>query len=375
MSDLESGEGSARRRPGTWGRASDNAHVYQSGADQYVTHIHIAAEARGQAADEARARADSVVQALTHAVGEWAARCQELEEQVRRAKSEGRAEAQAEFAKRLQDAELRVMQAQRVMREAEEERARAEAMLAQAQQELAQQRRAAERDREAVAPLRDPVGFERDRQDTEQFSDLMERAKAELGAVREELRQLGEEINEQDGGRDTARVVAGQWARQPGAAGQPASARSAASNGNGGVPARRAPAGTVRRTPAPGPSRRLQGGVALVLCMLPPWVPVVVITANRAVYASEATPLQRASFTTVSVLLGAGASWLALAIVVLAVASLVDDWISERQGWVAAVCVLAVAVCLFVAAFFTPLDWPGPAGEWGRELASLVGLG
>ncbi|MFE9935692.1 hypothetical protein [Streptomyces hirsutus] len=83
---------------------------------------------------------------LTRAVGEWTARCEELEEQVKRVRAEGRAEAQAEFAKGLQDAELRVMRARSTMRQAEEERAKAEALLAQAQEELARRRREAERD-------------------------------------------------------------------------------------------------------------------------------------------------------------------------------------------------------------------------------------
>lgn len=352
----------------TYGRASDNGQVYQAGANQYVTHIHVA-EARGQTAHEARQRADVVVQVLTRAVGEWAARCQELEEQVGRAKAEGRAEAQAEFAEKLKDAELRIMRARSTMRRAEEERARAEALLAQAQEELVRRRRSGERVRDVVPHPVHP-GLSQDQRDEEQFSDLMERAESELGAVREELRQLGEEI-----GGDSARVVEGQSTRQSGTDRQPAPARRVAPNGAPGVPAGRAPAVTVKRVSAPGPFRRLRGGVALVLCILPPWVPVVVVTANRAAYASDATPLQLASFTAVMALLGVGASWLALAVLVLAAMSLVGDWISDREGGVAVVCVLAVAAILSVAAFFTPLGWPGPLGTWGRGIASWVGLG
>ncbi|MFI1417941.1 hypothetical protein ACH4VX_08095 [Streptomyces sp. NPDC020731] len=68
-------------QPETWGHASGNGQVYQSRANQYITHIHVT-EARSQTAHEARRRADVVVQVLTRAVGEWTARCQELEERV-----------------------------------------------------------------------------------------------------------------------------------------------------------------------------------------------------------------------------------------------------------------------------------------------------
>ncbi|MFC5956084.1 DUF397 domain-containing protein [Streptomyces pratens] len=206
----ERDDGEAHGRVETWGRASGNGQVYQSRANQYVINIH-SAEARSQTAHEARQRADGWVQLLTRAVGEWTARCEELEEQVKRARAEGRAEAQAEFARRLQDAELRVMRAQSTMRQAEEERAKAEALPAQAQEELARRRREAERDAERkreAAPPRGHPGLSQDEQDAEQFSDLMERAEAELGAVREELRQLGEEIGGQGGGRTEPQVVA-----------------------------------------------------------------------------------------------------------------------------------------------------------------------
>ncbi len=196
--------GDARRRAGTYGRASGHGQVYQSAGDQYVTHVNITAEGRGLAAHEARERADVVVQVLARAVGEWAARCQELEEKARRAKAEGRAEAHAEFTERLRDAELRVMRARSTMRQAEEERARAEALLAQAQQELARRRRGGEQDRDDddLRPVR--PGPPQDERDAEEFCDLLERAEAELGAVREGLRRLGEET-----GPDPARVVAG----------------------------------------------------------------------------------------------------------------------------------------------------------------------
>lgn len=378
MSDLENWEGGAPRQPRAYGRASDNAHVYQSGANQYVTHFHITAEARGQAAHEARERADVVVQVLTRAVGEWAARCQELEEKARRAKAEGRAEAHAEFAQKLRDAELRVMQAQRTMRQAEEERRKAEALLAQAQQELARHRRVADRDGEDTS-RHDPAGMARDRQETEQFSELLERAEAELGAVREELRQLGDEINGQGDGRDTAQVIEGQWTRQPGVDEQPVPARAAAPNSDGGapaaVPADAPAAGSGNRTPVPGPARYSLIGVAWVVCALPPWVPMLVVSANRAAYASDASLWGVVPFTLVTVLVGVVAVFLGLLLAVMATTDMLDRDSELNAGVPALLLSLAATAVFLVAAFFTPLNWPGPAGEWGRGLASAVGLG
>ncbi|MGK5638967.1 hypothetical protein ACSNOK_11745 [Streptomyces sp. URMC 126] len=164
MSERADRGDSAGTSPRTYGRASDSAQVYQSGANQYVTHIHVTAEERGLAVHQARQRADMVVQVLTLAVGEWAARCQELEEQARKAKAEGRAEAYAEFTERLRNAELRVMQAQRTMRQAEEQRAKAETLPAHARQELARHLRAADRDGEGTSP-HDPAGTSRDQRE------------------------------------------------------------------------------------------------------------------------------------------------------------------------------------------------------------------
>lgn len=208
MSGLDSWGDNARGEAEIWGRASESGQVYQSGGDQHVMNVYVTAEARGQAAHDARKRADGVVQALAHAVGEWAARCAELEEQTKRAKAEGRAEAHAEFAGRLKDAELRVMQAQRMMREAEEARGKAEALLTQAQQELALQRRATERERatSVQSPSSDVV---RERQETEDFSQLLEQAELQLGAVRDELRLLSDEV-QSGGAEDQPTVLVGE---------------------------------------------------------------------------------------------------------------------------------------------------------------------
>jgi hypothetical protein len=131
-----------------------------------------------------------------------------LGEQAKRAKAEGRAEAHAEFAGRLKDAELRVMQAQRMKLEAEEARGKAEALLTQAQQELALQRRAAERGR-ATSVQSHASDVVRERQETEDFGQLLEQAELQLGAVRDELRLLSDEV-QSHGAEDQPTVLVGE---------------------------------------------------------------------------------------------------------------------------------------------------------------------
>ncbi|MGC0377982.1 hypothetical protein [Streptomyces sp. SAI-229] len=363
-------------RPETWGHASDNGQVYQSRANQYITHIHVA-EARSRTAHEARRRADVVVQVLTRAVGEWAARCQELEEQVRQARADGHAEAQAEFAERLKDAELRVMRAQSTMRQAEQERARAEELLAQAQMELARRRREAERDaaqeREAT-PLPAHPGLSQEAQDSEGFSDLMERAEAELGVVREELRQLGEEI---DGDTVETEAVQGEWTvRHDGQPEEPGTAGPVPGTPSGGVaPGRTSPTlATFKRIPSLGPPRLRRIGFVWLAWEVPATIPMLVVTANRAAYGTDAHVLVQALFTVGSVLAGAVALLMSAAVLAFFAEAFLTRESERRPGTDGVLMAVLVLLVLFVSAFFTPLDWPGPAGTWGSAVASLAGL-
>ncbi|MBT2411816.1 hypothetical protein J7I94_14770 [Streptomyces sp. ISL-12] len=179
------------------GRASENGQVYQAGANMYVTQV------------EVSRRADDVVQAMAGAVGELVARCAELERQVERARAEGRAAAQAEFAERLRDAELRVIGAQRLMREAEDKRATVEALLIETQRELASHRRASRRE-QASGSADDPGRLPGDRREEERFTELIERAERELGSLRAELRLVTEEARIQETGPT---VVVGETVR------------------------------------------------------------------------------------------------------------------------------------------------------------------
>ncbi|MGC9381824.1 hypothetical protein [Streptomyces sp. MH13] len=357
------------------GSASGNGQVYQSGADQYVTHFHIG-EVRGRTAHDARQRADVVVQVLTRAVGEWAARCQELEEKARKARTEGRAEAYAEFAERLKDAELRVMRAQRTVRQAEEERARAEALLTQAQQARAH-RRLEDAARDQGELFGDSSSrLSRDDQETEQFSAIMERAEAELGAVREELRQLGEEAGRGEGHAVGPQVIQGQRVRPPGTYEEwevaPAPAPAPVPGRQVGYPA----GSPYDYVPAESldPPRWFLIAPAWVLCALPPCIAMVAVTAVRAAFESDASLLGVVPFTVVMALLsGVGFSLALLAVTVVTLEYL--DRASEldvtHYSFIAS---LVGSAVFFVVAFFTPLSWPGPLGGWGRGIASWVGV-
>ncbi|MFC8421088.1 tripartite tricarboxylate transporter TctB family protein [Streptomyces sp. NPDC057236] len=361
MSERDDGE--ARGHVEARGHASGDGQVYQSGADQYVTHIHVA-EARSRTAHEARQRADALVHVLTRTVGELVARCQELEEEVRDARAEGRAEAQAEYAGKLRHVELRAEQASRMRHQAEEERARAEELLAEAQREGTRQHREGGRDRDA-APLRAPVVLSQERQDTEQFSEFLDRVRTELGAVREKLRTLGEEAD----GRDGARVVEGRRERQPGADERSAPVAVTVPPDDDG-----APAGPGGSAPVPGPPRRLPIAGAWVLCALPPWIPMLTVTVVRAAEESDANQWAMVSFVLVAGLVGGCLFLLALACVVF-VTLLCLDRDSEHRFTVPALLVCAAAsLLLFVVAFKVPLGWPGPAGAWGRAIVSFAGV-
>ncbi|MFC8389968.1 hypothetical protein [Streptomyces sp. NPDC057238] len=191
----ERGDGEARGHAETWGRASGGGQVNQAGADQYVIHVHV---------PEDRDRTDD----------EWAARCRELEEQVRNARAEGRAEARAEFAKRLRDAELRAVRAERIMREAEEKRARAEEMLARARQEPDSRRQTAEREQE-TASVRDSAGPAQDGEGVEETGVPLVDALAAGGVMfREQLRRLGMVTGRRDGRGTAPRIVDGEGAEK-----------------------------------------------------------------------------------------------------------------------------------------------------------------
>ncbi|WP_225096560.1 hypothetical protein [Streptomyces sp. CoH27] len=400
---------SDRERPGREDRgqvefkgdAADNAHVYQSNGDQYISHTHVYgvdggadgalthAGARAATLERTHERVSLLITVLQVTEAEWRARCAELAAEAQRARAEGRAEALAEMQEQLRAAELRVMKAQDMMRNAVVEREKAEALLTQAQQELALRRRAEERARTDEVP----VSAARLREEGEQFTELLERAEAELGAVRDDLRSLGDDAAG-PGGPQPAQVIEGQWTRRSEA--DPGLSRMTEDSFKTPTPVFQVPTQAypqaytqaypptypqaypqvkgATRQPVPGPPRRFRIGVAWVICAIPPWIPMLVVTANRAAYASDAALWKTVPFTVVTVLLGAAVCGLGL-LADLAVVGMLDrDSETTALGGGCALSLIACVMLLLIA-FFTPLNAPGPAGAWGRGLASLVGLG
>lgn len=391
VSDAEHPGPEGRRETGIWGHASDEAHVYQAQGSQYISHVHLHADAdpsggaaltqpgmRGAALERTQHRVTLLIQALSLTEAEWQARCVRLEDTARRARAEGRAEALAEVQEQLKAAELRVMKAQQMMRDAVLEREKSEALLAQAQQELAQRRLAEERREEEEHARRsaearaeaESASAARLHREGEQFTEFLERAEAELGAVRDDLRVLGEEMTGGGGSEAGVQVIEGDWVRHPGEdddVADPSSPDVPWSVVELDRPTRRA-----RQLDPP---RYFLIGVVWLLCVIPTWIPMLVVTSNRAAYASDPSLAQALLFTGGTALLGTVAHLLITLLVTWMMFDKLDRTSETIAGeWGSMVLVLG-SLGMFLAAFFTPLTQPGPAGAWGRAIASAVGLG
>ncbi|MFD7336900.1 hypothetical protein ACFV98_12970 [Streptomyces violascens] len=396
MSEREESGGGGRRQAETWGSASDNAQVYQARGNQHISHLHFhvggdeaprGVLALGVAAKDAYERVGKLVDALRASEARWRARCVELAEEVQQARVEGRTEALAEVQDQLRASERGLMKAQRMMKEAQAERKKAEDLLTEAHRQLAQERRARERQQEeqrTEARRAEQESARRTalREEAEGFSELLDRAEEELGAVRDELRLLGEGL-EHENQESAHRVVEGELVpNSPEEEGKPP-----AENGNVGpldpatdeslptpppVPRK----SEEKRRPPSGASRILLIGLTWLLCGVPPFVPVLAVTSLRAEYDSGAT-VGKAVLFTVLVLI-AGVVAYAVTLYVVGFVS-VDVLNRNSEDAVAGGGVLVVSIVLsiavFVASFWTPLTLPGPAGEWGRGLAGAVGLG
>ena len=404
MSDVEGPGRDVPRQAETWGSASDNGHVYQSRGSQFISYVHVYGGAGASEGAMARAgtheralehtqeRVDLLIRALSLTQADWQARCAELEEKARRAEAEGRAQALAEAQEQLMAAELRVMKAKQMMGEAQRERQRTEALLTQAQQELALRRRAEERRDEEEARRREAprVADESEsmahlNEEGEQFTDFLERAQAELGAVRDDLRWLSEGATTQNRGNPADRVIEGQWSRHSAPDESPARAVPHSVQGNGVVaqPPPFPPASGYewRGTPTPARPRRSWGDVTTDamyygLHVIPPWIPMLVVTSIRAAFASDASLWKAVPFTIGAVVVGVPA-WLffslpaALPFLQLLVRGRSEIATDYFKGTI----LVVASLVPLVASFWTPLTWPGPLGAWGRGLASAFGVG
>ncbi|MEU6822853.1 hypothetical protein ABZ921_19675 [Streptomyces atriruber] len=337
MTEREERPDDARETPpAPRGSASGHGQVYQSGRDQHVTHVHVTLQSQGRAAHVARERADVVVQVLTRAVGELTAQCEEWKRQALRAKAEGRAEAQAEFAQRVQDAELRVMQAQRMTREAEEERRRAESLLRKAQQDLARLELREKQEEQEKQELRERQGgavgaggadasgvAARRQQESAQYARLFEQAEHELGAVRSELRQLSDQMSHGAGPPEPV-VLPGDvlWGTTPRRHDHPRPTPTPAPT----------PPPPLRR-PVPPKVKKTHGRTSVTIgtaVYLAAGLPLAVAgSALNTMYASSPQPalVWEIGFTPVAVALAA-----ILTILVVFALGLVFDWDSDTYG-------------------------------------------
>ncbi|MGW3118755.1 hypothetical protein ACWDBW_16715 [Streptomyces sp. NPDC001107] len=398
-----------RRETDIRGRASDSGHVYQAQNNQYITHVHLYGEAdcdaqelaqterRGTALESTQERVTLLIRRLSFAQAELQARCVELEEEARRARADGRAEALAEMREQLQAAELRVMKTQEVMRAAVREREKAEALLARAQEELALRRRAEERrerqlaraDARASAEAEPASTVATPQEESEQFAEFVERAEEQLGQVRDDLRMLGQEFSGQDPSSAAARVVEGQVVQQPHESRGEAPQRATPAPGNPKAGQKKKRSGSPPKdngeasvpSPVPRERARVVGeprwfriGVVWLCCLIPPWAPAILVTANRAAYASDAPSGKTTWFMIVTVLVGVLVSFaLGLALKMMLDQLDRDSEIASRDlGRTGA---LLGAGCVFIAALFSPHSWLGPLGTWGKAFAVAMGLG
>jgi hypothetical protein len=402
VSEREESGGEGRRHAETWGSASDNAQVYQARGNQHISHLHFhvggdeaprGVLALGVAAKDAYERVGKLVDALRASEARWRARCVELAEEVQQARVEGRTEALAEVQDQLRASEMGLMKAQRMMKEAQAERKKAEDLLTEAHRQLAQERRARERqrqrqreeeERQAEAWRAEQESARRTalREEAEGFSELLDRAEEELGAVRDELRLLGEGL-EHENQESADRVVEGELVpNSPEEEGKPS-----AENGNVGpldsatdesppTPPPVPSESEERRQSPSGASRSLLIVLTWLLCGVPPFVPVLAVTSLRAEYDSDATVGKAVLFTVLVLIAGL----VAYAVTLYLVGFVSVDVLNRNSedavagGGVLVVSIL-LSIALLVASFWTPLTLPGPAGEWGRGLAGAVGLG
>ncbi|MES4904900.1 MULTISPECIES: V-type ATP synthase subunit E [unclassified Streptomyces] len=147
--------------------------------------------------EAAQQHTQHVIEALALAVEHFRRRCEELEDEARRARVEGRREALREVEQKLRDAEWRVMQAQAKKKQAEQERERLETLLAQSRYKAA----AASRRPAQGAPPSD---------DQRVFEAVLASADDELQLIRAELRTLADDLRGSEEGPDGGRIIRGE---------------------------------------------------------------------------------------------------------------------------------------------------------------------
>ncbi|MET9176979.1 hypothetical protein ABZX88_01960 [Kitasatospora aureofaciens] len=189
------------------GRAADEGQVFQARGDQYITQVsfsladgsgsHSQMLERAANAQQTRVGYQQLVDILLGMVASLEADRSVLKEKARRAKAEGRAEALEEIQGMLRGYELKLMQTQARLKEAQHEREVAERLLIETQRAAEEYRRAAEdlaQQRQASA-ARSAIG-QSGLRDLHTYDVAMESVDAGLEALRTELRRLSNEMSQ-----------------------------------------------------------------------------------------------------------------------------------------------------------------------------------
>ncbi|MEU4497161.1 hypothetical protein AB0F96_27880 [Streptomyces sp. NPDC023998] len=367
--------------------ATGQGRNYLAGGDQHITHLSVQLSGlhheleRGTDIDKTRAGTERVVVFLYRMVGALEDRCAGLEKQAQEARAGGRAEALEEIRQDLEASEARLQQVHLKLRRAREERDRAEALLADAQRAADEFRRAAEVAREQQAGGEESgsgggIGAAGIR-DLSDYDRAMQTADEELEQLSRELHRLSD--NMRNGLREPGgeRVVQGEVV--PGSTGASFGGRAASqAAANIGLPSAvaREPQPAVQSKPKHVPGPRRPGRVWFVWagCLIAPCILMFMITSLRAAFSAGAPLWQPILFTVPTV-------------VVCLIAWIVACWLAgiatvdgiNRNSEADASCfgqflIAGGSLLLGLAAFWTPLTWPGPAGAWGSALVAAVGL-
>lgn len=190
------------------GSASGQGRVYQSRRDQHITHIDVRLDGAGggerralersATAQQAHAGTARVISFLLGMVGALEDECAALKEEAGRARAAGRDETLAEIQDELQGYELKLMQVQTKLTEAQREREVAEELLIEAQRQAEEYRRAAEdlQQQRTARAVEESDPERPGRRELHEYDHAMEKADEELGQLREDLRRLGDQMSQ-----------------------------------------------------------------------------------------------------------------------------------------------------------------------------------
>lgn len=205
------------------GSASDDGQVYQARGDQSITHVSFNFNERASVqyqslmqaanAQQARTATNEIIGFLGGMIADLQVECTALREEARQAKAAGRAEALGEIQDDLRDYELRLLQAQSRLKEAQREREVAELLLIEAQRTAEKYRKDAEklqRDRQRGAATAGDSHKRAGHRDLRDYDRAMEGVDDGLAELREELRRLGNQLSQRLREPSEMQVVQGE---------------------------------------------------------------------------------------------------------------------------------------------------------------------